>query len=155
MTAKDSKTRRKCPTDRKRWLLNHQRFVCAYCAIPFGSVVLRRGRLSLTSVHFDHFVPHAYLNNNPVGNWVAACNVCNSIKSSLMFDSVEQAAYHITTMWLVKKYSIQWLAPVSSEEDPERWAVKFSGYLASMPPRLAGSITYVKPFTKVRSERAA
>lgn len=50
---------------------------------------------------------------------------------------------------------VVWEAPVSSELDPYRWAVKFGTFLAGLPPKLAGSITYVKPYTRMKPKAAS
>jgi hypothetical protein len=144
--AAGSTRRRPCPMDRKNWLLRDQGYICAYCMIPFGSVIKRRSRLGLSNVNFDHFIPVAYTNGNPLGNWVASCNYCNGIKSALIFDSVDEVREYVEKMWEFKKMEVAWLAPVSSEEDPYRWAVKFGTYLAGLNPKLAGTIAWKKPY---------
>ena len=80
-------------------ILTVQGDVCLYCEIPIGTTIWRRYRASrryrsLTVVlrrNWDHFVPYAFLEQNPNTNWVLACHVCNAIKTSKMFDTVESA----------------------------------------------------------------
>lgn len=139
-------TRRSCPNDLKAKLLEDQGYICAYCQVPFGSVIRKGSRLRLSVVNFDHVIPHAYLGTNPRSNWVAACNFCNQMKSSEMFASWEDVRGYIEYTWLRKRMAVEWLAPVSSEEHPERWAVKFGTYLAGMPTGLAGSIRMERPW---------
>jgi 5-methylcytosine-specific restriction endonuclease McrA len=128
-----SSTRRPCPRDQRRELLAHQGYVCAYCAEPFGSVIRKRGRRTITSVHYDHAVPFAYLNANPRWNWVAACNICNQIKGAKLFDSISEIRLHILGIRDKRNDTLDWVPPVSSEEDPESWANAFSAYLSSVP----------------------
>lgn len=112
-------------------LLEQQGYVCIYCAEPFGSVVRKRnGGYTVTSVHFDHAIPLAYLNANPRWNWVAACNICNMIKGSKMFHTIAEIRMHILGIRDARNQNVAWLAPVSCEEDPEKWAAAFSSYLA-------------------------
>lgn len=44
---------------------------------------------------FDHLLPHCYSGNNEAKNFVAACSVCNSIKSGKVFDSLKEAGDYI------------------------------------------------------------
>jgi 5-methylcytosine-specific restriction endonuclease McrA len=122
--------RRACPADHKRELLTDQGYVCIYCAETFGSVVRRARGLTVTSVHYDHAVPLAYLNANPRWNWVAACSVCNQIKHAKMFRSIPEIRFHVLERREKTGRKVEWLAPVSSEYDPERWAIAFATYLS-------------------------
>ncbi len=146
--------RKVCPTALKITLIEEQQGLCAYCLVPFGSVIQYGRRHKLSVIHFDHFVPFAYTNGNAAGNWVAACNFCNLIKGAKMFDDLAEAREYITDRWIHKRMYLSWEAPVSSELDPYRWAIKFGTFLASLPPRLAGSITYVKPYSAKTKPKA-
>jgi hypothetical protein len=125
--------RRRPRNERQRNLLAGQEYLCFYCTIPFGSVVSKRGRFVLTVVNYDHVLPFALLNANPDGNWVAACQICNQIKGSHVFQSIPEAREHVLEVRTKRRLQVEWLAPFSSEEYPERWAISFSGYLARLP----------------------
>lgn len=71
--------------------------LCLYCDLEFGSVVYRRGKPVKLKRHWDHVVPYSYSQNNCPENVVAACHVCNLIKSDLVFETLEQAKEHITS----------------------------------------------------------
>jgi hypothetical protein len=50
---------------------------CAYCNASLGE----------QPIHWDHFIPYVYLQNNPNDNWVAACKPCNQSKKARIFSS--------------------------------------------------------------------
>jgi 5-methylcytosine-specific restriction endonuclease McrA len=64
---------------------------CLYCQLPIGARVKRHGRTVALTAHWDHFVPFAYLAQNPDANWVLSCQVCNGIKSDRIFQTVDEA----------------------------------------------------------------
>jgi hypothetical protein len=78
--------RRRSPNNKIRvQILGAQGRRCFYCGCEFGSVYVRNGRELVRRLNWDHFVPFAYLQSNPNTNWVASCNVCNSIKQGRIF----------------------------------------------------------------------
>jgi len=102
--------------------------------------VVKRAKLSVTVVHYDHAVPFAYLNSNPRWNWVAACNICNLIKGDKMFHSIQEIRMHVLAVRERRRHVLAWVPPVSSEQDPERWAVAFASFLAELSFRDARQI---------------
>jgi 5-methylcytosine-specific restriction endonuclease McrA len=72
-------------------ILESQRGCCMYCGIAIGARVYRWSAIVVLRLNWDHFVPHSFLAANPTSNWVAACHVCNDIKSSKIFDTVTAA----------------------------------------------------------------
>jgi 5-methylcytosine-specific restriction endonuclease McrA len=79
---------------------------CLYCELPIGARVKRNGRTVALTAHWDHFVPFAYLAQNPEANWVLSCQVCNSIKSDRMFRTVEDAREVILRQREAKGYEV-------------------------------------------------
>lgn len=126
--------RRQCPKDRIDHLLRQQGYVCAYCAVPFGSVIRHHGRMKISACHLDHVVPLAFLNSNPSGNWIAACNFCNQVKSDHLFHSLAEARSYILERRDRQGDTVEWFADVSCEQDPHRWAVKFATFLTRIDP---------------------
>jgi len=95
--------RRKAPTAAERqMILELQGNRCLYCEMLFGAAVERKGRLIFLKVNWDHFVPFAYTQNNYAYNFVAACQICNGIKSSMTFKTVEEAKVYIAATRLLK-----------------------------------------------------
>jgi 5-methylcytosine-specific restriction endonuclease McrA len=95
-------SRRKPSTLSKNVLIKSivdQKEKCAYCDRPFGSAVLVNGSVVTLKPESDHFVPRAKRLNNSSSNIVAACHLCNKLKSSREFDSVEQTRAVISTAW--------------------------------------------------------
>jgi hypothetical protein len=68
---------------------------CFYCWLPFGVFVWRGQRRMRLRVEWDHWIPYDYSRNNRDTNFVAACHVCNRIKSCLVFDTVTEARVYI------------------------------------------------------------
>lgn len=100
--------KRRAPTQLQRGrIMAMQGGACLYCGLPFGRTVARSGaslerrngkRLPSEvrlRVNWDHFIPYAYLAANPGENWVAACQVCNTIKSARIFDTIRDAQSYI------------------------------------------------------------
>ena len=81
----------------KREILSRQDNKCLYCGSEFGTPIWseRHGKVLFTNIHWDHFVPYCYSYNNKRVNFVAACSVCNLIKSSKMFETLTEAKNYI------------------------------------------------------------
>ena len=68
----------------KKRILAQQENRCAYCDENIT------GRAC-----FDHVVCWSYCGNNDESNLVAACNICNGIKSNLVFNTLEEARNYV------------------------------------------------------------
>lgn len=79
--------------------LEGQDYKCFYCERTFGSAVFRKGRSIKLRIHYDHMVPYSFSQNNKSSNFVAACHICNSIKSDFFFQTVEEAQIFIRQRW--------------------------------------------------------
>ena len=88
----------------RRKILQEQGNCCLYCTLPFGSKVLRGTKVVKLQLHWDHLVPYSYSQNNLGSNFVAACHVCNNIKSDKCFNSLEEAKQFIIQKRLAKGY---------------------------------------------------
>ena len=64
---------------------------CIYCDRPFGSMVIRGEKLIRLTPDKEHFSPKAQRTNNSQENIFAACQICNRIKSSFLFDTIDAA----------------------------------------------------------------
>jgi 5-methylcytosine-specific restriction endonuclease McrA len=87
--------RRKLSRKQKREIMAAQSNRCAYCLTTFGSVVYWRKRNVRLQIEWDHLVPFAYNRDNRPANFVAACHICNRIKSSLLFQTMDEARAYI------------------------------------------------------------
>lgn len=102
------KIKRMCAPDYKRYLsvkakreiLKSQDYRCAYCWKEIGTYVRRHGELVLLQVNYDHQVPFAYVSETKERNIVAACHVCNGLKSDFIFQSFDDAR-----LFLIEKRS--------------------------------------------------
>lgn len=123
---------RKRPNARIRQaILSRQRNRCLYCGHKFGTTVRRkRARTATLRLNWDHFVPYAYGLTNGSTNWVAACHVCNNIKSCRMFDTVREAQAYVRARWADKGYEL--LAPLLSSVLEEQPAIEHEESVTDM-----------------------
>lgn len=99
--------RRKAPPAAiRRDVLDTQRDRCLYCGHQFGTIIRRGTRTLSLRLNWDHFIPYSYGLTNAGNNWVAACHVCNGIKSNRMFETVSRAKQYILTRWVEKGYDL-------------------------------------------------
>ena len=90
--------KRKRPKDSViKAMLSLQNNRCFYCGIPFGTPYLhpKQKKIRLTRLCLDHLVPFKYSQNNKEINFVCSCNICNSIKYDLVFQTVEEACDYV------------------------------------------------------------
>ncbi len=76
-------------------IVSEQAGLCAFCFNPVNGWVERRGKWVAYHPEIDHLVPVAFRADNSSENLVAACSVCNGIKSSKVFSSLDEARAHI------------------------------------------------------------
>ncbi len=76
------------PLEHRNLVLVLQENKCFYCAQEFGTWERHRRKLIQLRVNWDHLLPFAYLQSNPTFNFVAACQLCNGIKGSKIFDKL-------------------------------------------------------------------
>lgn len=91
---------RKAPSElQKKEILDSQNHKCLYCENRFGAMYVRDGITKALKIEFDHLIPYSFSANNYIYNFVAACNVCNGLKSSLMFQTLDEAKIYIQNEW--------------------------------------------------------
>lgn len=99
-------------------ILVRQHGRCFYCAAVFGDYAHCEGRRPrLLSAVWDHVEPFCWQSNNQKWNFVAACSVCNGIKSSRMYDSPEDA---IADVWRRRQKKGWSAATEAAPDDPSR-----------------------------------
>lgn len=88
---------RRIPKKDKEEALKLQNYVCVYCGADLmGFTWNRRGKhWSPVKTHYDHFVPWTYSQDSSLSNIVAACSKCNHVKSSLVFNTLDEARVYI------------------------------------------------------------
>lgn len=72
-------------------ILISQRGCCIYCGNPLDGFVYKRGNSIDLELEWDHAIPRALRVINDESNIVASCQICNSIKNDLVFDTIEEA----------------------------------------------------------------
>jgi len=87
---------------------------CLYCDLPIGTSYFYKGNLFLTKKHYDHLAPFAYTNQNKL-NFVLSCNICNSIKGSKVFKTVEDIYHYVNYTRRKKGYTYHKDMPSMSE----------------------------------------
>lgn len=88
----------------KEQILQIQNYRCFYCQITFGNLTFRRGKPVTLKIQWEHFEPFSFSQNNEDENFVAACQICNGIKSDLNFQTVEEAQIYVQTKRESKGY---------------------------------------------------
>lgn len=83
----------------RRACLREQEDRCLYCERQFGSYVTRGIRAYKLRVAWDHAVPFAYSQDNRDVNFVAACHICNGLKSSRIYPTLEVARVDLQFRW--------------------------------------------------------
>lgn len=97
--------RRKLPPKAARErILEEQENCCFYCGVEFGELRWKKGRAVRIKLNWDHKLPYAYSQDNNTTNFVAACHVCNGIKSSRVFQTVEEAQIYLQDRRKAKGY---------------------------------------------------
>lgn len=74
---------------------------CAYCHLKFGDVVVRDKaplRPIVLKLAWDHRIPYAYSGDSSDENFVPSCHVCNGLKSSKIFDTLEECGEYLRTL---------------------------------------------------------
>jgi len=84
------------PMKIRKKILYHQNYQCIYCGVSL------RGK---RKIEFDHFIPYSYSASDKQ-NFVASCRDCNSIKTNLLFNSIEEARIHLLERRGIKKLPI-------------------------------------------------
>ena len=93
--SEDDGLRYHIPDSLKKKILDEQEFCCFYCLMPFNFEVERKGKIIKREIEFDHLVPFSFINNDKRENLVASCNVCNRLKSSMCFQTVDEARVYL------------------------------------------------------------
>ena len=83
-------------------ILERQAGRCFYCDRMFGTSIIRRGRLRVLEVRWDHFVPFSFIQSRSDENFVAACQICNGFKSNLIFDTPLAARAYLARRWALE-----------------------------------------------------
>lgn len=112
--------RRQLTKAKKKDILNEQNFSCFYCRRRFGSLAKRGKKLIRLRINWDHIVPYSYSFNNSAENFVAACHICNSLKSDYVFNSLEEAQVFLELRRAEKGYADLLKLPTTDESDPPR-----------------------------------
>lgn len=88
--------KRKRPSSRRKSeLLEIQKGRCFYCGSKLQEFVVQNGKTVFLDVHWDHLLAFSYSFNNHDCNFVATCGTCNLLKSSKVFDTVQEALNYV------------------------------------------------------------
>ena len=93
--------KRRLPGQKEREaILAKQDNRCFYCWSVFGDVAGRGMIVRTLAPCWDHVEPFAWQSNNQIINFVAACGICNGIKSNRCFVNAKDA---INAVWVRRK----------------------------------------------------
>lgn len=104
---------------------------CAYCALPFGTVVSYRGRQRVQKPEGDHIIPWAYSGDSLESNLVASCDICNHFKSSHVFADKETAWRHIARRRNESHVLVEFVPVQALTADPVVWGEEYARFLSS------------------------
>ena len=92
--------RRKKPSPKlQEQILDQQGSKCYWCNREFDTIYFRYNSVLKLSVNWDHVIPYVYSYSNADENFVAACSICNSFKSSKIFENDEQCKDYLKQRW--------------------------------------------------------
>lgn len=112
-------------------LVSRQNHCCAYCLLPFGTIVSKRGNVIIQRPEVDHFIPWAILESTEASNGIAACNICNNYKSDKVFNSIEEARRYILERRVERKVLVDYIPMVPLTEDVGAWGSEFARHISS------------------------
>jgi len=94
----EARSKRQKPSfNEQKGILERQCNKCIYCGLEFGTLIWSEKSKKVVSLrkHFDHLVPYSYSFNNKKVNFVAACHICNGLKSNKMFENIEDVSHYV------------------------------------------------------------
>ena len=99
-----------------------QGHICAYCTLPFGSVYKdKKGRERITTVVADHWIPWAVGGDSIGANCIAACDLCNHLKTDHVYDSLQSASRDLLIIRMERGYVTLFVPTVASTADYKEW----------------------------------
>ena len=104
----------------KKVLLEQQQNCCYYCYQEMGKACYFKKKVIALRPELDHVLPYSYKQDNSNSNIVVACQVCNSVKGSKVFDSMDMLVAYIHVVWLGKDKKCE----VTEEKGIEQWQEK-------------------------------
>ena len=110
--------------------IESQEHLCAYCQLPFGSIIQHRMSTHIANVVGDHFIPWAYSGTSEPDNFVASCSVCNGIKSDKHFSDLQSASRFILEFRVKNKYVTQFIPNTPVSLDYLQWQREYSAWLS-------------------------
>jgi len=91
---------RKIPSPKlKKQILENQHSKCFWCNREFGVIYFRYNTIKRLVPNWDHIVPYSYSYSNADDNFVAACSICNSFKSSHVFENIIECKSYLKKRW--------------------------------------------------------
>ena len=103
--------------------------MCAYCLLPFGTIVFHGGNDLTQRPQGDHFVPYSFGRRTDRANLVAACQICNRLKRGDVFESVAHAQRVVLARREQRHYVVQWVPLRAITDDAWGWAAEYARYL--------------------------
>jgi 5-methylcytosine-specific restriction endonuclease McrA len=103
--------------------------VCAYCLLPFGTIVRHKGHNITQLPRGDHFAPFALVGQTRTVNLVAACQICNGLKSATLFENIEHAQRVVLATRDNRHYVVTFVPTRAITLDHWGWASEFARHL--------------------------
>ena len=96
--------RRRPPKKERDAQFKEQDGRCYWCDVHIFRRITRNGNVIRLKLHWDHMVPYCYSQDNRKINFVASCHVCNRIKGSMIFKTVEECRSYVHLKRIEKGY---------------------------------------------------
>jgi len=91
----------------KQELLEEEGNICQYCGYEFGTPYSRNGRFrGYLKPTLDHTIPFSFTMTTKKEESVLACQVCNMLKGSKIFNNFADMIFFILKQWNRKGFII-------------------------------------------------
>lgn len=117
----------------RRQILRAQYERCAYCLLEFGSLVRRGDQYEHVRVEWDHKIPFSSSSGR---EFVAACHICNRLKASLVFRTIDDAREYLSVRRARKGWRL--VAPPEEsgvQDDWAEWVGRMWTFQSTVDPR--------------------
>jgi len=83
----------------KKRIKDEQDGHCYWCGRLFGEIYEKNNKIMRLRINYDHKIPFSFCKSNHEDNFVGACNVCNTFKSSMVFDDEKICRDYLLRKW--------------------------------------------------------
>jgi hypothetical protein len=121
--------------------LQLQGWACGYCGIPFYSELIDNDlkKIRTLRITWDHFTPWVFSRSHQT-EWVAACQICNGMKSSKIYETVQAVKDDLRPRW-VKRFQPYKIRDDAGTVSPAAFHLKPPALINASAPSAADGST--------------